>query len=111
MAAEGLDREQLDQEQLDQLQSLLRDWLRHNGRTQGDLRRALRAASIRMPVLVDALHRIYRQEGAAGLAVTLCGIEQQWQEEGPPTSFEAPDDALGQLDLLLAEIRDDLQLT
>lgn len=106
MAAEGLDSGQLDQ-----LQQLLRDWLRHNGRTQSDLRRALRATSIRMPVLVDALHRIYRLEGVAGLAGTLCDIEERWQSDGPPPDRDDdPEAALGQLDLLLAEIRDDLQV-
>ena len=43
----------LSPEQLDELQSLLKDWLRLTGRTQADLRRALRASSIRMPVLIE----------------------------------------------------------
>ncbi|MEB3351614.1 MAG: hypothetical protein VKM01_04740 [Cyanobacteriota bacterium] len=100
----------LDADQLEQLQVFLRDWLRHCGRTQADLRRALRAASIRMPVLIDALHRIYRHEGATGLAGTLCDIEGRWQGDAADDSGldAGPEDALGQLDLLLAEIRDDL---
>jgi hypothetical protein len=101
----------LDSEQLDQLQALLRDWLRHTGRSQSDLRRALRAASIRMPVLVDTLNRIYRSDGAAGLAGTLCDIEERWQGDDPiAPSGDEPADAMGQLDLLLAEIREDLLL-
>ncbi|PHX87906.1 MAG: hypothetical protein CK536_03590, partial [Synechococcus sp. Baikal-G1] len=49
----------LSLEDLEDLQSFLKDWLRHSGRTQADLRRALRVSSIRMPVLLDELHRIH----------------------------------------------------
>ena len=49
----------LSAEQLDDLQSFLKDWLRHAGRTQADLRRALRASSIRMPVLVEELRQLH----------------------------------------------------
>lgn len=94
----------LSAEQLDDLQAFLRDWLRHSGRTQSDLRRALRAASIRMPVLIDALHGIYRQGGLVALAERLCGIEENWQLEDDADPREDP---LGQLDLLLEEIRQD----
>ena len=53
----------LDPDQLEQLESFLKDWLRHSGRTQSDLRRALRAGSIRMPVLLAraAAHRLSRR--------------------------------------------------
>jgi hypothetical protein len=103
----------LSPEQLDELQSLLKDWLRQAGRTQADLRRALRAGSIRMPALIDELHRTYSRQGPAGLAERLCGIEAQWLDEGPgmtPDSAEAGgplEDSMGQLDLLLQEIRAD----
>jgi hypothetical protein len=102
----------LSPDQLDDLQAFLKDWLRHTGRTQADLRRALRAASIRMPVLVDELHRTYAQEGLTGLAQRLCGVEALWQGEDlaaehgegsmPSSSIDA---SLDQLDLLLEEIR------
>ncbi|MEN9859878.1 MAG: hypothetical protein RLZZ515_360 [Cyanobacteriota bacterium] len=100
----------LTAEQLDDLQSFLKDWLRHSGRTQADLRRALRASSIRMPVLLDELVRVYSRDGLTGLAQRLCEIESLWQGEDqgiegddqPPISL---DDSLGQLDLLLQEIR------
>ena len=93
----------LTEEQLEELQAFLKDWLRHAGRTQSDLRRALRAPSIRMPVLLEELRRIHEQGGLTALADRLCGIEAGWMaeerhEEGPPGS-------LGQLDLLLQEIR------
>lgn len=103
----------LSPEQLDELQSLLKDWLRLSGRTQSDLRRALRAGSIRMPVLIAELHRTWIQQGAAGLAERLCAIEAGWlsQEPGDEADPAADDglleDSMGQLDLLLQEIRAD----
>lgn len=99
----------LSTDQLDDLQSFLKDWLRHTGRTQADLRRALRTSSIRMPVLIEELHRIHTQQGLAALAERLCGIEALWQSEdsGAPAggndAFQ--EDSLGQLDLLLEQIR------
>ena len=57
----------LDPDQLEQLESFLKDWLRHSGRTQSDLRRALRAGSIRMPVLLQvAAHRLSRRGHGLG---------------------------------------------
>jgi len=103
----------LSPEQLDELQSLLKDWLRLSGRTQADLRRALRAGSIRMPVLIDELHRTYSRQGAAGLAERLCDIEAQWLSEEPGDDADLSgdrgllEDSMGQLDLLLQEIRGD----
>jgi hypothetical protein len=99
----------LTDQQLEDLQAFLKDWLRHAGRTQADLRRALQASSIRMPVLLDALQRTYGQQGLAGLAEQLCAVEESWQrEDGAPAAPEL-DSGLGQLDLLLQEIRADLQ--
>lgn len=102
----------LSPQQLEELQGFLRDWLRHTGRTQADLRRALRAASIRMPVLIDALRLIHERQGLTGLAERLCGIEALWQAEETGDSgaaaAAAPSDlegSLSQLDLLLEEIR------
>jgi hypothetical protein len=100
----------LSTEQLDELQTFLKEWLRHTGRTQADLRRALRASSIRMPVLLGELERTYGRGGLTALADRLCGIEELWQGEdqgeGAASDF---DDPLGQLDLLLEEIRADRQ--
>ena len=96
-------------EQLDDLQAFLKEWLRHSGRTQADLRRALRAASIRMPVLLEELVRIHQRDGLSGLADRLCAIEALWQGEDDGEDLAAPPadlaDSLGQLDLLLQEIR------
>lgn len=97
---------------LDDLQSFLKDWLRHTGRTQADLRRALQASSIRMPVLLEALQHTLSQEGLAGLAGQLCAIEERWLAEDGGDGGAALgvdlSDSLGQLDLLLQEIRQDL---
>lgn len=103
----------LTAQQREDLQAFLKDWLRHAGRTQTDLRRALRAGSIRMPVLIDALQCSYSEAGLTGLAETLCSIEERWQsEDDPPTEPRSRlgadgEDPLGQLDLLLEEIRAD----
>ncbi len=102
----------LTEAQLDDLQTFLKDWLRHTGRTQADLRRALRASSIRMPVLLEELHRIHLQQGLPALAERLCSIEELWLGEDCGSLHEgssplALDDPLGQLDLLLEEIRAD----
>jgi hypothetical protein len=101
----------LSSEELDDLQLFLKDWLRHAGRTQADLRRALRATSIRMPVLVSELQRIHSQQGLRGLAEQLCQIETLWYGEdsdapsSPGTSGLGGADPMDQLDLLLDEIR------
>jgi hypothetical protein len=95
----------LSAEQLEDLQAFLKDWLRHRGRTQADLRRALHASSIRMPVLLEALQITYARQGVAGLAEQLCAVEDCWQQDGgAPVALDAAEE-LGQLDLLLQEIR------
>jgi hypothetical protein len=89
-------RSSLTSDQLDDLQSFLKDWLRHTGRTQADLRRALQASSIRMPVLLEELNRTYSRSGLDGLAQQLCGIEELWQhEDGWPAGGVNPLQALG----------------
>lgn len=101
----------LTSQQLEDLQLFLKDWLRHTGRTQADLRRALKASSIRMPVLLEALQRIHAQQGLGGLAEHLCQIESLWrcEETDPAPEGVAPAAGLAtpldQLDLLLDEIR------
>ena len=104
----------LTDEELEDLQSFLKDWLRHTGRTQSDLRRALQAASIRMPVLLEVLQRTHSREGLPGLAQQLCGVEELWQNEDGAgqrhgAGLSGLEDPLGQLDLLLQEIRQEQQ--
>ncbi len=96
----------LSAEQLEDLQAFLKDWLRHSGRTQADLRRALQASSIRMPVLLDVLQLTYAHQGVTGLAERLCAVEESWQSDGGARAAGLDAAAgLGQLDLLLQEIR------
>ncbi|MFM2158689.1 MAG: hypothetical protein RLZZ124_1163 [Cyanobacteriota bacterium] len=100
----------LTADQLDDLHAFLKDWLRHSGRTQADLRRALRASSIRMPALLEELAAIHSREGLTGLAARLCAIDGLWQGEDQADGDEQVlpadlDDSFGQLDLLLQEIR------
>jgi hypothetical protein len=100
----------LTPDQLDQLEGFLKDWLRHSGRTQSDLRRSLRAHSIRMPVLLQELQRTELQGGLPALAERLCGIEALWHQGGADRLGPgAPElDEQTQLDLLLQAIRDDV---
>lgn len=99
----------LTADQLEDLQNFLKDWLRHTGRSQSDLRRALQASSIRMPVLLEALDRTYSGGDLVDLVSQLCGIEDRWQREDGPGGTPETADSLGQLDLLLQEIRQDQQ--
>jgi hypothetical protein len=98
----------------EELVVVLKDWLKHQGRTQADLRRSLKATSTRMPALIEVLEREHRMGGLPKLAARLCAIEADWERY--PASGEGQTDLLsdnneadpfGQLDLLLQEIRDD----
>ena len=77
---------------------LLKDWLKHQGRTQADLRRNLRAVSTRMPALLEVLERERKMHGLAGLADRLCSVEAEWH--GQPSregssAAAAEDDPVG----------------
>ena len=105
----------LSPDEREDLHTFLKDWLRHAGRTQADLRRALRAGSVRMPVLLDALEHTYRQGGLTQLVHQLCAIEADWHSEDQAAVLHGLDPSAGtavtsgssleQLDLLLQEIR------
>ena len=99
----------LDPDQLEQLESFLKEWLRHSDRTQADLRRALHAGSIRMPVLLQELQRTVSQGGLTALADRLCTIEAQWLTNGPELldGGASDQDDMAQLDLLLKSIQSD----
>ena len=92
------------------LTQLLKDWLKGQGRTQADLRRSLRAASTRMPSILEVLEQDYKAHGLHGLASRLCQVESEWHGEERPfdaNTTKTAADPFGQLDLLLQEIRDD----
>jgi hypothetical protein len=70
-----------------------------------------------MPVLLESLQHTYAGEGLAGLAGRLCAIEDRWQREadeaasvpaGAGQAGRSEESSLGQLDLLLREIRGEL---
>jgi hypothetical protein len=63
-----------------------------------------------MPVLIEELQRIHNQQGLAALAERLCGIENLWHNEDSGNVEESGgsellEESLGQLDLLLEQIR------
>ncbi len=97
----------------EELTSLLKDWLKHQGRTQADLRKSLQAMSSRMPALLEVLQREHRIGGLPKLISRLCEIEASWTKAEATVSIhtaksEQPiDDPFGQLDFLLQEIRED----
>ncbi len=99
----------------DDLAALLKDWLKHQGRTQSDLRRSLRASSTRMPALMEVLERDHTLGGMPRVAARLCAIEAEWSSSDDTGSAvtsgsnvtQLNTDPFGQLDLLLREIRDD----
>lgn len=104
----------LSSDQRDELHDFIKDWLRHAGRTQADLRRALKAASVRMPVLLDQLEQTYREGGLGQLVQQLCAIEADWHSENQLSATQQTaqestglSGSLLQLDLLLQEIRQD----
>ena len=92
------------------LTQLLKDWLKGQGRTQADLRRSLRAASTRMPSILEVLEQDYKAHGLQGLTSRLCQVESEWHGEERPfdaNTAKTAADPFGQLDLLLQEIRQD----
>ena len=92
------------------LTHVLKDWLKHQGRTQADLRRNLRAVSTRMPALLEVLEQEHQRNGLPGLATRLCLVEAEWQgEDRAPgnTNAQTSGDPFSQLDMLLQEIRED----
>ena len=101
--------EQIEEE----LVLLLKDWLKAQGRTQSDLRKSLKAASTRMPAILEILKREYSKGGLPKVAECLCNIEKDWannqqqKEERELITLNSPIDPFDQLDFLLEEIRED----
>ncbi len=94
----------------EELGLLLKDWLKQHGRTQADLRHSLKAASSRMPALLEVLKQEFSQGGLPNIASRLCKIEEAWSSNNPINSEGIQiADPFGQLDLLLEEIREDCE--
>ena len=93
----------------EELTGLIKDWLKHKGLTQADLRNSLQAVSTRMPALIDVLKKEYSLGGITQLASRLCEIEQACSNKNTTNQKEAEKsiNPFGQLDMLLQEIRDD----
>ena len=97
----------------EELSLLLKDWLKAQGRTQGDLRKSLQAESTRMPALLEALRKEYLQGGLPNVAACLCKIEECWTNKSPQEketdALKTTIDPFDQLDLLLEKIREDCE--
>ena len=87
---------------------LIKDWLKHIGRTQSELCQTLNLPSARMPTLIESLKKDFNSGGIPKIANRLCEVEELWTngvEVKPKKSFEL--NSSGQLDLL-DEICEDL---
>tara|TARA_Y100001968_G_scaffold320056_1_gene352496 strand:- start:256 stop:579 length:324 start_codon:yes stop_codon:yes gene_type:complete len=95
----------------EELTLLIKDWLKQQGKTQADLKTSLEAISSRMPALIDALKKEYYIGGLPQLARKLCFIEETWSKShsDPDNKKEPLEDPFGQLDLLVKEIKEDLE--
>ena len=97
----------------EELVLLLKDWLKAQGRTQSDLRKSLKAASSRMPAIIEILKNEFSKGGFPKVATCLCNIEQDWVNDQQPKGEEERKtlnnaiDPFDQLDFLLEEIRED----
>ncbi len=96
-----------------EIASLLKDWLKQQGKTQADLSRSLKAMSTRMPALLEVLKQEYLSGGTPKLAKRLCEVEKEWSlEKQIPYKDEGGEeskDPFGQLDLILQDIRDNCE--
>ncbi len=96
----------------EELTLLIKDWLKHNGKTQVDLRENLKANSSRMPAIIESLRKEFSLGGIPKIAQKLCEIENDWNmqtQNNKETLSEEKEtnDPFNQLDLLLEELRED----
>jgi len=96
----------------EELTLLIKDWLKHNGKTQIDLREHLGANSSRMPALLESLKKEYSLGGIPKVAQKLCEVENDWslQTQNNKENLSAEKestDPFNQLDLILEELRED----
>ena len=99
----------------EELTLIIKDWLKQQGRTQADLKRRLQADSTRMPALLAIFKAEYRQGGITKVADLLCKIEKSWSSnnlkeiDNNNLKFDNDKDPFDQLDLILEEIREDIE--
>ncbi|AIQ96764.1 hypothetical protein [Prochlorococcus sp. MIT 0801] len=87
---------------------LIKDWLKHTGRTQSELCQSLHLPSARMQTLIESLKKDFSSGGIPKIANRLCEVEKLWTNGGGEKSKKIFDlNSSGQLDLL-DEICEDL---
>ena len=87
---------------------LIKDWLKHIGRTQSELCQTLNLSSSRMPTLIESLKKDFKSGGIPKIANRLCEVEELWTNGGEGKTKKNFDlNSSGQLDLL-DEICEDL---
>ena len=92
----------------DDLILLIKDWLRHIGKTQSELCQSLNLPSARMPTLIDFLKKDFSSGGIPKIANRLCEVEALWtNNEGQKSRKNIKLNTSAQLDLL-DEICEDL---
>ena len=85
---------------------LIKDWLKHKGKSQADLGKSLKASSSRMPALLEVLQKDYFVGGLPKVAEKLCEIENHWDEPKEDSiERKVKSDPFNQLDLLLEELQ------
>ena len=86
---------------------LIKEWLKHKGKTQKDLKASIGAESERMPILLKTFQVEYISGGLPKLAALFCAIDQSWSTNDSQNIKEVnKQDPFGQLDLLLQEIKE-----
>ncbi len=95
----------------DELAVFIKEWLKHSGRTQADLCLFLNASNTRMSSLLEILKKDYDKGGISKIAQHLSDVERSWAH-GHDSQLESLNrsDPLGQLDLLLDEIKEDCDI-
>ncbi len=92
----------------EEIMLLIKDWLKHQGKTQKNLKESLHSDSERINSLLDSLSEEYASGGLPKLVNKLCSIEEAWIEGNTNKSLSRTDeDPFSQLDLLLEELKED----
>ncbi len=89
--------------------SLIKEWLKNQGRTQAELGKSLKADSSRMYALLEVLEKEHKKGGLPKVAEKLCQIESEWtnhKQKSAPQE-EKDFDPFAQLDLILQEMKED----